>query len=183
MNGYLRALSRAKRAAFRSGDKESYCTARVRLKGSKVETSWETRERPQHQQHQRHVAGDPDHYRLQKQECSHHVCTLYARFDFLNKDSAIKSISCPNDQPLSVSTAVRGTLLRVKVNKAAGLISVQHSTQSPPWNWWANLALWGWVLHSATGYWTFSQTDLRQFGLVTPPPLCAEHWSPPGLCA
>eukprot|EP00064_Thunnus_orientalis_P005316 superscaffoldBa00000514_g5330 len=32
MNGELRALSRAKKAAFRSGDKETYNTARARLK-------------------------------------------------------------------------------------------------------------------------------------------------------
>ncbi len=27
------------------------------------------------------------------------------------------------------------------------VISVQHSTQSPPWNWLANLALWAWEPH------------------------------------
>ncbi len=32
MNGEVRALSRAKRAAFKSGDKEAYNTARAKLK-------------------------------------------------------------------------------------------------------------------------------------------------------
>ncbi len=77
MNGEVRALSRAKKAAFQSGDKEAYNTTRARLKagcqGGKAETSGETGERPQHQQHQRQVAGDPEDHRLQEQEHPHHV--------------------------------------------------------------------------------------------------------------
>ncbi len=34
--------------------------------GGKAETSGETVERPEHQQHQRYVESDPDHHRLQK---------------------------------------------------------------------------------------------------------------------
>ncbi len=60
MNGEVRALSRAKKAAIRLGDKEACSSDRVRLKtairGSKAEVSGETGERLQHQQHQRHMA-------------------------------------------------------------------------------------------------------------------------------
>ncbi len=63
------------------------------------------------------------------------------------------------------------------------LISAQHSTQSPPWNWLANLALWTWVPHSATWYWTSSQTtDSSYRSSATPPPLSC--WTfPRALCS
>ncbi len=39
--------------------------------------------------------------------------TFYARFDLLNKESAVKSTMPPEDRPLSVSTAdMRRILLR-----------------------------------------------------------------------
>lgn len=52
-------------------------------------------ERPQHQQYQRYVVDDPDHYRIQKQEQLHHVwghvlTHFNARFDVFNKKSAVK---------------------------------------------------------------------------------------------
>ncbi len=48
------------------------------------------------------------------------LSTFYARFDLLNKESAVKSAPPPDDQPLLVSTAnVRRILLRVDMNKAA----------------------------------------------------------------
>ncbi len=47
--------------------------------------------------------------------------TFYARFDHLNKESAVKSTLPPEDLPLSVSTAdVRRTLLTVNMSKATG---------------------------------------------------------------
>ncbi len=63
--------------------------------GGKTETSGETGERPQHQQYQRYVAGNPDHHRLQKQEhpimCEaklpDELDNFYSRFDLLNKES------------------------------------------------------------------------------------------------
>ena len=56
--------------------------------------------------------------------------------------------------------------------KQNAVISVQHSTHSPSWNWWAILTLWASVPHSAIAYWTSSQTDPRQFRLAVTPPLC-----------
>ncbi len=82
--------------------------------GGKAETSGETGERLQYQQHQIHVAGDPEHHRLQNQECPI-MCEakFYFRFDLLNKESAVKSTPLPDDRPLSISAAdVRRTLLR-----------------------------------------------------------------------
>ncbi len=258
------------------------------------ETSGETGERPQHKQHQRFVAGDPEHHRLQSRStpimCDvmlpYERNSFYARFDLLNNELTVKSTPPPDDWPLSVYTAdARRTLPRVTKSKAAGpdyipgrvlrtcaiqlavvitdifntslsqesvptcfktapvltapvlkmsavsclndyhsprfwwsafrncfsstsktpsqpawtltclhseptdlqrtqsplpstqsshtlkvttptsecclLIPVQHSIQSPPWNWLANLTLWAWVPHSETGYWTSSQTDAR----------------------
>lgn len=66
MNGERRDVSRVKKGAFWSGDKDAYNTARARpktgIKEVNVETSAETRKRPHHQKHQRHMAGDPGHY-------------------------------------------------------------------------------------------------------------------------
>lgn len=73
-----------------------------------METSKETRERPQHQQHQRHVAGDPKYHRLQT-GAPHHMAMLpyelYAGFDLLTKESAVTSAPPPEDWTQSVSTA------------------------------------------------------------------------------
>lgn len=57
-------------------------------------------------------------------------------------------------------------------------ISAKHSIQSLPWSCLEkNLTRWACVPHMATGYWTFSKKDPRQFGLaVTPPPL--QCWTP-----
>ncbi len=46
--------------------------------------------------------------------------TFYARFDLLNKESAVKSTLPPDDWPLSVSTVdVRRTVMTVIMSKAA----------------------------------------------------------------
>ncbi len=91
MNGEVRALSRAKKVAFWSGDKNAYCTARARLKAGIKEAKQrhqERLERDLNTNNTKDVAGNPDHHRLQKQEYSHHVPnelnTFYAGFDVLN---------------------------------------------------------------------------------------------------
>ncbi len=71
MNGEVRALSRAKKAAFWSGDKKAYRTARAKLKaGIKEEKQrhQERLEKDNNTNNTKDVAGDPDHHRLQKQE-------------------------------------------------------------------------------------------------------------------
>ncbi len=121
----VRALSRAKKAAFWSGDKEAYSPTRAKLKADIKEAKQRHQERlERHQQHQRNVISnvDSDHHRLQKQKCPAPIMcetmlpdelnTFYVRFDLLNKESALKSTPPPDDRPLSVSTAdVRRTLI------------------------------------------------------------------------
>ncbi len=49
------------------------------------------------------------------------LSSFYARFDLLNKKSAVRSTLPPKDRPLSVSTLdVRRTLISFNMSKAAG---------------------------------------------------------------
>ncbi len=72
MNGEVRALSRAKKAAFWSSDKEAYNNARVTLKAGIKEANrrhLERLERDLNTYDTRYLESDLDHHRLQRHEC------------------------------------------------------------------------------------------------------------------
>lgn len=78
---------------------------------------------------------------------------------------------CIQNQQTDISAALCSVFTHLEKNKKKQHLA-RHSTKSPPWNSLANSTLWAWVPHSATEYWTSSQTDPRQLGLaVTPPSL------------
>ena len=133
MNAEVRTLFRAKKAAFESGNREVYSTARARLKpGSK-------KAKRRHQQRlERDFNINSTKYMWQgiqnftdyknnsapircESTLPNELSTFYACFNHLNKDTAVRSTPPPEDRPLSVATAdVRKLLLRVNINKAAG---------------------------------------------------------------
>ncbi len=123
MNGEVRALFRAKKA--QSGDKEVYNTTRATLKAGIKEAK---------QRHQQKLDSTPTTPKIHPSQATktgapimceatlpYEMNTFYARFDLLNKESAVKSTLPPEDWPLSVSTVdVRRILLRVNMSKAVG---------------------------------------------------------------
>ena len=108
MSAEVRAVSRANKAAFQSGDKEAHNTTRARLKAAikEVKTSAPTALK---------------------------ICSRRSRTtpEAGVLGSPVKCIPPPEDQLLSVSTAdVRKILLRVKVSKAE-LLSSQSAPTDP----------------------------------------------------
>ncbi len=122
MNREVRALSRAKKAAFKSGDKEAYSTARAKPKAGIKEAK-----RRHHQRLERdlNINNSKDMWQVVKSVTGYKsrsapiMCeatlpdklnTFYANFDLLNSESAVKSTPPPEDRPLSVSTAEVNTM-------------------------------------------------------------------------
>ena len=134
MSAEVRAVSRANKAAFQSGDKEAHNTTRARLKAAikEVKTSAPTALK---------------------------ICSRRSRTtpEAGVLGSPVKCIPPPEDQLLSVSTAdVRKILLRVKVSKAE-LCSV-HSQHQQIHRVSQTLSTFGCTLKSS-----YSQSSIRSF--------------------
>eukprot|EP00064_Thunnus_orientalis_P020697 superscaffoldBa00005836_g20842 len=117
INGEVRALSRAKKAAFRSGDKEAYNTARARLKAGIKEAKRKHQQRPERDLNTNNtkdmwqVIQNITGYKSRsapimcEAKSPDELNSFYARFDILNKESAVKSTPPPEDLPLSEEKA------------------------------------------------------------------------------